>query len=124
MVGLSSGQVQRKIIKLVFATSRQTALKSKRKDFLAWNHDNVSKRYIYLQTVVSVNPILITIKISKYPNLIYSDNLCACFFFISSPCQRQCELSPSLGIRRLSSVNFSHFNLLLWNPSAKWSETW
>jgi hypothetical protein len=23
-----------------------------------------------------------------------------------------------------SSVNFSHFNLLLWNPSAKWSETW
>jgi hypothetical protein len=25
----------------------------------------------------------------------------------SSPCQRQCELLPSLGIRRLSSVNFS-----------------
>jgi hypothetical protein len=25
---------------------------------------------------------------------------------------------------RLSSVNFSHFNLLLWNPSVKWSETW
>ena len=23
-----------------------------------------------------------------------------------------------------SSVNFSHFNLLLWNPSAKWTETW
>jgi hypothetical protein len=23
----------------------------------------------------------------------------------------------------LSSVNFSHFNLLLWNPSAKWTET-
>ena len=42
----------------------------------------------------------------------------------SSPCQRQCELLPSLGVRRLSSVNFSHFNLLLWNPSAKWSETW
>ena len=27
-------------------------------------------------------------------------------------------------VRRLSSVNFSHFNLLLWNPSAKWTETW
>ena len=27
-------------------------------------------------------------------------------------------------VRRLSSVNFSHFNLLLWNLSAKWSETW
>jgi hypothetical protein len=36
--------------------------------------------------------------------------------FFSSPCQRQYELLPSLGIRRLSSVNFSHFNLLLWNP--------
>ena len=27
-------------------------------------------------------------------------------------------------ICRLSSVYFSHFNLLLWNPSAKWTETW
>ena len=27
-------------------------------------------------------------------------------------------------IRRLSFVNFPHFNLLLWNPSAKWTETW
>jgi len=41
-----------------------------------------------------------------------------------SPCQRQCEFFPLLGVRRPSSVNFSHFNLLLWNPSAKWSETW
>jgi hypothetical protein len=24
----------------------------------------------------------------------------------------------------LSSVNFSHFNLLLWNPTAIWTETW
>jgi hypothetical protein len=31
----------------------------------------------------------------------------------SLPCQRQCELLPSLGIRRLSFVNFLHFNLLL-----------
>jgi hypothetical protein len=45
------------------------------------------------------------------------------FVHFSSPCQRQCELLPSLGIRHLSSVNFSHFNLLLWNPSAKWTET-
>jgi hypothetical protein len=27
-------------------------------------------------------------------------------------------------IEDLPRVNFSHFNLLLWNPSAKWSETW
>jgi len=31
---------------------------------------------------------------------------------------------PSSVVRRLSFGNFSHFDLLLWNPSAKWSETW
>jgi hypothetical protein len=35
------------------------------------------------------------------------------FDVFSSPCQRQWELLPSLGVRRLLSVNFSHFNLLL-----------
>jgi hypothetical protein len=44
--------------------------------------------------------------------------------FFSSPCQRQRKLLPSLGVRRLSSVNFSHFNLLLWNPLVKWNKTW
>ena len=38
---------------------------------------------------------------------------------VNKPCQRQYELLPSLGVRRLSSVYFSHFNLLLsqmnWN---------
>jgi hypothetical protein len=34
-------------------------------------------------------------------------------FFGIFQVQRQCELLPSLGICRLSSVNFSHFNLLL-----------
>jgi hypothetical protein len=38
-----------------------------------------------------------------------------------SPCQRQCELLPSHGVCRPSSVNFSHFNLLLWNLLAKWT---
>ena len=33
-----------------------------------------------------------------------------------------CRLSSV--VCRPSSVNFSHFNLLLWNPSAKWTETW
>ena len=40
------------------------------------------------------------------------DDLDFTLFFISSPCRRQCELLPSLGIHRLSFVNFSHFNLL------------
>ena len=51
-------------------------------------------------------------------------NICRSYQVFSSPCQRQCELLPSLGVHRLSSVNFSHFNLFLWNPSAKWTETW
>ena len=49
----------------------------------------------------------------------------------SSSCQRQSELLPSLGVsrpssvvHRLSSVNFPHFKLLLWNPLAKWTDTW
>jgi hypothetical protein len=43
---------------------------------------------------------------------------------VSSPCQRQCELLPSLGarrpssfVRRLSSINYSHFNFLLMQRS-------
>jgi len=46
------------------------------------------------------------------------------FVLFSSPCQRQCELLPSPGVRRPSSFIFSHFNLLLWNRLAKWDETW
>jgi hypothetical protein len=38
----------------------------------------------------------------------------------SSPCQKQCGLLASV-VCCLSFVNFSHFNLLLWNPSAKWT---
>ena len=51
----------------------------------------------------------------------YSHSQSPCYLFsnllfISSPCQRQCELLPSLGVCHSSSVvNFSHFNLLLWN---------
>jgi hypothetical protein len=30
----------------------------------------------------------------------------------------------SLGVRHLSSVNFSHFNLLIWNRLAEWTEIW
>jgi hypothetical protein len=33
--------------------------------------------------------------------------------FLASPCQMQCELLPSLGVHRMSSVNFSLSNLLL-----------
>ena len=33
------------------------------------------------------------------------------------------ELLPSLGVRRLSSVNFSHFKLLLRNHLADWNRT-
>ena len=46
----------------------------------------------------------------------YLIKLSVLVFVFSSPCQRQCELLPSLGVRCPSSVNFSHFNLLHWNP--------
>jgi hypothetical protein len=35
------------------------------------------------------------------------------YILFSKPCQRQYELLSSLGVCRLSSVYFSHFNLLL-----------
>jgi hypothetical protein len=31
-------------------------------------------------------------------------------------------ITPSSFVRRLSSINYSHFNLLLWNASTKWSD--
>jgi hypothetical protein len=33
--------------------------------------------------------------------------------------QRQCELLPSLGVHRMSSIDFSHFNLL--EQSLQWT---
>jgi len=46
-----------------------------------------------------------------------------CIVF-SSPCQRQCELLPSLGIRPSLSVNKSYFNLLLQNHWTNMNQTW
>jgi hypothetical protein len=42
-MGLSPGRIKQKTIKLVFATSqlkKHIALRSKSKDWLAWNYDN------------------------------------------------------------------------------------
>ena len=44
-------------------------------------------------------------------------------FSSPGPTKGACELLPSLGIRRLSSVNFSHFKLLLRNHWADWNQT-
>ena len=52
---------------------------------------------------------------------------CATFFlgpvFLAHLAFRPCELLPSLFIRRLSSVNISHFNLLLRNHWANCNQT-
>ena len=37
---------------------------------------------------------------------------------------RLCELLPSLGVRRLLTFHILIFSSRLWNPSAKWTETW
>ena len=53
----------------------------------------------------------------------YLIKYCMHFFsFFSSP-GLPGELLPSLGVRRLSSVNFSHFKLLLRNHLADWNQT-
>ena len=46
-------------------------------------------------------------------------------FIISSPCHSGNVSYCHYLVRQCRpSVNFSHFNLLLWNPLAKWTETW
>jgi hypothetical protein len=58
-----------------------------------------------LMSILSYLENINYIAISEFTSYIVS-------IYFSSPCQRQCELLPSLGVHRLS-VNFSHFNLLL-----------
>jgi len=41
----------------------------------------------------------------------FYENLFHLYYFVSSPCQRQCELLPSLGVRRPSSVVCRPFTL-------------
>jgi hypothetical protein len=59
----------------------------------------------------------VNIVILKYSNLginyLFFGVFTYILIFLSSPCQRQRELLPSLGVCHLSSINFSHFNLLL-----------
>ena len=84
--------------------------------------DKKYKKNLQLMTFITR-----VLHVKKQIQLIYvkllwlqSINLNVAYFAVfSSPCQRQCELLPSLGIRDLLSVNFSHFNLILWNPSLK-----
>jgi len=51
----------------------------------------------------------------------YSTNTLCSLHLISTFLVHQ--LLPSLGVRRLSSVNFSHFKLLLRNHLANWNQT-
>ena len=48
---------------------------------------------------------------------------CYCIMLHPAYTLGPCELLPSLGIRRLSSVNFSHSKLLLRNHWADWNQT-
>jgi hypothetical protein len=97
-----------------------------------------SSSWLRDQIIISTGPIYIfrphsiTTRFTKPSRQIFFDHVClpknnlksnpTLFFWsnsnyqsilFSSPCQRQCELLPSLCVRRLSSVN----------PSTKWSET-
>ena len=63
--------------------------------------------------IISVTCLFYTLQVGIHILIFYLENLA-----------KGNKLLPSLGVRRLSSVYFSHFNLLLWKPSAKWTETW
>ena len=52
-----------------------------------------------------------------------NENLNDALIFSSPGPKGPGELLPSLGVRRLSSVNFSHFKLLLRNHWANWNQT-
>jgi len=59
-----------------------------------------------------VQILAIVIPLSYVDDLHNGDGSPLAHSVISPPCQSKCELLPSLGVRRLSSVNISHFNLL------------
>ena len=76
--------------------------------------------FILLMSTIIVYPFIVDhscLSFYCWPFLfIFSLSTIIVYSFIRSPCQRQCELLTSLVERRLLSVSFSHFNLLLWNP--------
>ena len=58
---------------------------------------------MYLSSFLFFNGVRVT------RSLVFSVVFCRSLFVVfSSPCLWQSELLPSLGVRRLSSVNFSH----------------
>ena len=68
----------------------------------------VEQELLALREHLSAHPVFSRVRVTQ--SLVFSIDRLACLAHLA---KRQCELLPSLGIRRLSSVNCSHFNLLL-----------
>jgi len=68
-MGLSPGRIKQKTTKLVFATSqlkKHIALRSKSKDWLAWNYDNVAEwRGMYTCRLLFEGASIIKIQLSN-----------------------------------------------------------
>jgi hypothetical protein len=92
-----SGQTKEYKIGICCFSAKNASLKRKSKDWLAQNGNNVSE-WSDMSTCWLLLAHLVKGNVSFYHHL-----------------------APV--VRRLSSVYFSHFNLLLWNATAKWYET-
>ena len=78
--------------------------------------------YMFTLFVFSTNRSVFMFMLYMFTLFVFSTNRSV----FSSPGPRTKgpgELLPSLGVRRLSSVNFSHFKLLLRNHLADWNQT-
>ena len=92
-----SGQAKEYKIGMCCFSAKKASLRRKSKDLLARNQNNVSE-----WSDISTRWLLLA-HLAKGNVSFYH------------------HLAPV--VRRLSSLYFSHFNRLLWNASAKWSET-
>jgi hypothetical protein len=92
-----SGQTKEYQIGICCFSAKKASLRRKSKDWLALNQNNVSE-----WSDISTRWLLLAHLAKGNVNFYH-------------------HLAPV--VRRLSSLYFSHFNRLLWNASAKWSET-
>jgi hypothetical protein len=92
-----SGQTKEYQIGICCFSAKKASLRRKIKDRLALNQNNVSE-----WSDISTQWLLLAHLAKGNVNFYH-------------------HLAPV--VRRLSSLYFSHFNRLLWNASAKWSET-
>ena len=97
-----SGQTKEYQIGICCFSAKKASLRRKSKDWLALNQNNVSE-----WSDISTQWLLLA-HLAKGNVSFYHHSV---------------VFRSSSFVRHLSSINYSHFNLLLWNASTKWSAT-